>query len=69
MSHDIRTPMNAIVGFSALASSHIDNKEPVQDHLGKISVSSRHLLSLINDVLDRSRIERSCSPRTTRWTG
>ena len=46
MSHDIRTPMNAIVGFTALAASHIDNKEQVQDYLGKISVSSQHLLSL-----------------------
>ena len=57
MSHDIRTPMNAIVGFTALAASHIDNQEQVQDYLGKISVSSQHLLSLINDVLDMSRIE------------
>ena len=57
MSHDIRTPMNAIVGFTALAASHIDNKEQVQDYLGKISVSSQHLLSLINDVLDMSHIE------------
>ena len=57
MSHDIRTPMNAIVGFTALAASHIDNKEQVRDYLGKITVSSRHLLSLINDVLDMSRIE------------
>ena len=57
MSHDIRTPMNAIVGFTALASSHIDNKEQVRDYLDKISVSSQHLLSLINDVLDMSRIE------------
>ncbi len=57
MSHDIRTPMNAIVGFTALAGSHIDNKEQVQDYLGKIAVSSQHLLSLINDVLDMSRIE------------
>ncbi len=57
MSHDIRTPMNAIVGFTALAASHIDNKDQVQDYLGKISVSSQHLLSLINDVLDMSRIE------------
>ena len=57
MSHDIRTPMNAIVGFTALATSHIDNKEQVLDYLGKISVSSQHLLSLINDVLDMSRIE------------
>ncbi len=57
MSHDIRTPMNAIVGFTALAASHIDNREQVQDYLRKISVSSQHLLSLINDVLDMSRIE------------
>ncbi len=57
MSHDIRTPMNAIVGFTALAASHIDQKEQVLDYLGKITVSSQHLLSLINDVLDMSRIE------------
>ncbi len=57
MSHDIRTPMNAIVGFTALAASHIDNREQVQDYLGKISVSSQHLLSLINDILEMSRIE------------
>ncbi|MBQ9009661.1 MAG: response regulator [Clostridia bacterium] len=57
MSHDIRTPMNAIVGFTALATSHIDNREQVRDYLSKISVSSQHLLSLINDVLDMSRIE------------
>ena len=57
MSHDIRTPMNAIVGFTELASTHIDNKEQVQDYLSRISVSSQHLLSLINDVLDMSRIE------------
>ncbi len=57
MSHDIRTPMNAIVGFTALATSHIDNKELVRDYLSKITVSSQHLLSLINDVLDMSRIE------------
>lgn len=57
MSHDIRTPMNAIVGFTALAATNIDNKEKVQDYLNKISVSSSHLLSLINDVLDMSRIE------------
>ncbi len=57
MSHDIRTPMNAIVGFTALAQSHIDNREQVRDYLEKISMSSQHLLSLINDVLDMSRIE------------
>lgn len=57
MSHDIRTPMNAIIGFTTLALSHIDNKERVSDYLNKISQSSSHLLSLINDVLDMSRIE------------
>lgn len=57
MSHDIRTPMNAIVGFTAMAATHLDNKEQVRDYLSKISISSRHLLSLINDVLDMSRIE------------
>ena len=57
MSHDIRTPMNAIIGYTALAASHIDNKEQVQDYLSKITTSSSHLLSLINDVLDMSRIE------------
>ena len=57
MSHDIRTPMNAIIGYTGLASSHIDNKEQVQDYLAKIGQSSEHLLSLINDVLDMSRIE------------
>ena len=57
MSHDIRTPMNAIIGYTGLAASHIDNKAQVQDYLGKIGQSSDHLLSLINDVLDMSRIE------------
>ena len=57
MSHDIRTPMNAIVGFTALAASHMDHPEQVKDYLQKITVSSQHLLSLINDVLDMSRIE------------
>ena len=57
MSHDIRTPMNAIIGFTTLAVSHIDNQERVRDYLGKILSSSNHLLSLINDVLDMSRIE------------
>ena len=57
MSHDIRTPMNAIVGFTELASGHLDDREQIQDYLGRISVSSQHLLSLINDVLDMSRIE------------
>jgi len=57
MSHDIRTPMNAIIGFTNLAFSHLDTPELVGDYLGKIAVSSNHLLSLINDVLDMSRIE------------
>ena len=57
MSHDIRTPMNAIIGFTTLAVSNIDNKKMVRDYLGKILSSSNHLLSLINDILDMSRIE------------
>ena len=57
MSHDIRTPMNAIIGYTGLAASHIDDKEQVKDYLEKIGQSSKHLLSLINDVLDMSRIE------------
>ncbi len=56
MSHDIRTPMNAIVGMTALAKNHLDEKNRVADALGKIEVASAHLLSLINDVLDMSRI-------------
>ncbi|MDE7311499.1 MAG: response regulator [Eubacterium sp.] len=57
MSHDIRTPMNAIIGFTSLAAAHIDSTEQVRDYLKKIATSSNHLLSLINDVLDMSRIE------------
>ena len=57
MSHDIRTPMNAIIGFATLAVSNIDNKTRVQDYLSKILSSGNHLLSLINDILDMSRIE------------
>lgn len=57
MSHDIRTPMNAIIGFTALAQTHINHTEQVQDYLTKINTSSTHLLSLINDILDMSRIE------------
>ena len=57
MSHDIRTPMNAIIGFATLAVSNIDNREKVRDYLGKILSSGNHLLSLINDVLDMSWIE------------
>ena len=57
MSHDIRTPMNAIIGFTTLAVSYIDDQKRVRDYLGKILSSSSHLLSLINDILDMSRIE------------
>ena len=57
MSHDIRTPMNAIVGFTSLAINHIDSRDLVEEYLKKIMTSGNHLLSLINDVLDMSRIE------------
>lgn len=57
MSHDIRTPMNAITGFAGLAQTHIDDKGLVKDYLNKIQSASKHLLSLINDILDMSRIE------------
>ena len=57
MSHDIRTPMNAIVGFTALAITHIEQREQVAGYLQKIMTSGNHLLSLINDILDMSRIE------------
>ena len=57
MSHDIRTPMNAIIGFTTLAVTNIDDTERVRDYLTKTLASSRHLLSLINDILDMSRIE------------
>ncbi len=57
MSHDIRTPMNAIIGFTTIAASHINNKEQVRECLQKVLSSSNHLLSLINDILDMSRIE------------
>ena len=57
MSHDIRTPMNAILGFSALAKKDIDNKENVKEYLNKISTSGEYLLALINDVLDMSQID------------
>ena len=57
MSHDIRTPMNAIIGFTTLAQANLDNRERTQDYLKKIMSSSNHLLSLINDILDMSRIE------------
>ncbi len=57
MSHDIRTPMNAIIGFTTLAQTSLDNRERTQEYLKKILSSSNHLLSLINDILDMSRIE------------
>ena len=59
MSHDIRTPMNAIMGMTVLAEAHLDDRGKVEGCLHKISLSSRHLLSLINDILDMSKIERS----------
>lgn len=57
MSHDIRTPMNAIIGMTTIAKAHLDDRDKMEDCLGKISVSSRYLLSLINEVLDMSKIE------------
>lgn len=57
MSHDIRTPMNAIMGMTAVAAMHMDDRERLTDSLSKITISSRHLLALINDVLDMSKIE------------
>ncbi len=57
MSHDIRTPMNAIIGMTAIAGMHLDDREKISDCLSKITISSRHLLSLINEVLDMSKIE------------
>ena len=57
MSHDIRTPMNAIIGFTTLAAGHLDDKERIKDYLAKILAAGNHLLSLINDILDMSRIE------------
>ena len=57
MSHDLRTPMNAIIGFTTLALSHIGRREQVEDYLNKIMASGKHMLSLVNDVLEMSRIE------------
>lgn len=57
MSHDIRTPMNAIIGMTAIAGAHLDDQERIMDCLNKITVSGKHLLSLINEVLDMSKIE------------
>lgn len=59
MSHDIRTPMNAIMGMTTLALTHMNEPDRIEDCLHKISTSSKHLLSLVNDVLDISKIERS----------
>mgnify|MGYP000125693407 CR=1 FL=1 len=59
MSHDIRTPMNAIVGMTTLAQANLSDSRKVEAYLKKISVSSQHLLSLINDILDMSQIEQS----------
>ena len=58
MSHDIRTPMNAIMGMTTLGLANLGDRKKVEDYLKKISFSSRHLLSLINDILDMSKIER-----------
>ena len=65
MSHDIRTPMNAIVGMTAVATAHIDEREQVQNCLRKITLSSKHLLGLLNDVLDMSKIESGKLTLTT----
>lgn len=65
MSHDIRTPMNAIVGMTAIATAHIDDKKQVQNCLRKIALSGKHLLGLINDVLDMSKIESGKMTLTT----
>lgn len=65
MSHDIRTPMNAIVGMTAIATAHIDDQKQVKNCLRKITLSSKHLLGLINDVLDMSKIESGKLTLTT----
>lgn len=57
MSHDIRTPMNAIIGFTDLARTHVDDPEYMEEYLNKIALSSNHLLDLVNNVLDLSKIE------------
>ena len=56
MSHDIRTPMNAIMGMTSIGLSHIDEKARVHDCLGKIQTAASHLMSLVNDVLDRKSV-------------
>ena len=65
MSHDIRTPMNAIVGMTAVATAHMDDRKQVENCLRKITLSSKHLLGLINDVLDMSKIESGKLTLTT----
>ena len=67
MSHDIRTPMNAIVGLVSIAQAHVDDPDRTKEYLNRITVSSKHLLSLINDILDMSKIESgkfrlNCTP-------
>lgn len=57
MSHDIRTPMNAIIGFTGMAKKHLDDREKVEDYLNKADMSSQHMLDIINDVLDMARID------------
>ena len=57
MSHDIRTPMNAIMGMTAIAGKYLDDKDRIQDCLAKITTASNHLLNLINEVLDMAKIE------------
>ena len=59
MSHDVRTPINAIMGFIRIAKNHVDDKERVLDALKKADISSRHMLSIVNDVLDMSYIENT----------
>ncbi|MBP3196891.1 MAG: hypothetical protein J6N21_07785, partial [Butyrivibrio sp.] len=57
MSHDIRTPMNAIIGFTEIAKKNLDDRKKLFDCISKITLSSEHLLNLINDVLDMTKIE------------
>ena len=65
MSHEIRTPMNGIVGMSTIAMQNIDNTDKIKDCLEKVIMSSKHLLALINDVLDMSKIEKRKSGTST----
>ena len=67
MSHDIRTPMNAIIGFATIAASHIERTEQVRECLQKILSSSNHLLGLINDILDMSRIESGAYAQSCKY--